>query len=113
MATHFSGQPDTTPAHVAYGIMAISVFTAFPIFIAAIIAWLNRGNTRNSLMLAHYRWLLRTFWFNLLWWIVGFVLTIVFVGYFIMLFNQLWLIYRIAFGWYYLSQRRKPWTSRW
>ena len=100
--------PDTTPAHVAYALMAISVVTAFPIVIAAVIAWLNRGGENNYMLRAHYNWLINTFWVNLLLWIIGSLLTLILVGWIVLAFNQLWLIYRVAAGWYYLSHERMP-----
>ena len=99
---------DTVPAHVAYALMALSVVTAFPILIAAIIAWLNRSGEYSRFLRAHYDWLINTFWVYLLLWIIGSVLTLVFVGWIVLGFNQLWLIYRVAAGWYYLSHRRLP-----
>lgn len=108
MSHRRSRHPDTMPAQVAYALMALSVVTAFPIIIAAIIAWINRSGQNNWLLRAHYTWLINTFWINLLLWIIGSVLTLVLIGWIVLAFNQLWLIYRVAAGWYYLNQDRLP-----
>ena len=95
---------DSSPAHIAYAMMAISVVTAFPVFVAAILAWLNRNKTQDSMLVFHYDWILRTFWINFIVAIIGLVLTLVLVGYVILFLNQIWLIYRVARGWYRLTQ---------
>jgi uncharacterized membrane protein len=54
---------------------------------------------------SHFRWQIRTFWFSLLWWVVGGILLIaaglgvlVWIGWFI------WYIYRIVKGWIRLTE---------
>lgn len=108
MQPDFRPQPDRTPAHISYAIMAVSVFTAFPMFIAVIISWLNRGRVINPLLIAHYSWQIRTFWINLIVGIIGVILTFVMIGWVVLAINQLWLIYRVAAGWYFLANDRMP-----
>ncbi len=99
---------DRTPAHIGYALMAASVFTAFPILIAVLVAWMNRRNSFDPLLHAHYSWQIRTFWVNVVVGIIGLILTLVFVGYFILIINQIWLIYRVAAGWYFLANDKTP-----
>ncbi|MTI14691.1 DUF4870 family protein [Sansalvadorimonas verongulae] len=108
MHTDFQPQSDRTPVHISYGIMAVSVFTAFPMFIAIIVSWLNRGRCIDPLLIAHYNWQIRTFWVNLIVGIIGFCLIFVVIGWVILAINQLWLIYRVAAGWYFLANDRMP-----
>ena len=108
MHPDFSSGSDRTPAHVGYALMAVSVFTAFPIFIAVLVAWMNRRRTLDPLLYEHYSWQIRTFWINLVIGVIGAILTLVLVGYVILVLNQLWLIYRVAAGWYFLANDRIP-----
>lgn len=67
--------------------------------IAAIINYIKRDEVRGTWLESHFRWQIRTFWFCLLWGLIGAFLSVVLIGYFILLANGLWVIYRIAKGW--------------
>ena len=108
MNTNSAQGADKTPAHIAYGLMAVSVVTALPILIAIIIAWLNRKRTLDPVLWAHFNWQVRTFWINLLMVIIGAILTPVLVGWLILFLNQIWLVYRVGAGWYCLLNDRAP-----
>ncbi|MCL6269100.1 hypothetical protein M3P05_03975 [Sansalvadorimonas sp. 2012CJ34-2] len=97
-----------SPAHVSYALMAVSVFTAFPILIAMIVAWINKNKSFDPMLIAHYQWQIRTFWINLLIWLVGLVSIFFLVGYLILFLNQVWLVYRVAIGWYRLANNQFP-----
>jgi uncharacterized membrane protein len=81
-----------------------------PSIIAVILNYVKRGDARGTWVESHYRWQIRTFWFALLWFVVGWVLifTIVgiVIGWPILAALTVWLIYRIARGWLRLRDRR-------
>jgi uncharacterized membrane protein len=81
-----------------------------PSIIAVILNYVKRGNARNTWADSHYRWQIRTFWFALLWFVIGWVLIFTIVGAVvgvpILAALTLWLIYRIARGWLRLRDRR-------
>ena len=81
-----------------------------PSIAAVVLNYVKRGDARGSWVESHYRWQIRTFWFALLWFCVGwiFIVTIIgaLVGVPILIALTLWLIYRIARGWMRLSDRR-------
>ena len=81
-----------------------------PSIVAVILNYVKRGDARGTWVESHYRWQIRTFWFALLWFIIGWVLifTIVgiVVGWPILAALTVWLIYRIARGWLRLRDRR-------
>ena len=58
-------------ATLVYLIQAISLFTAVPFFIGVIINYAKRGDVRGTLAESHFRWQIRTFWFSLLWIVIG------------------------------------------
>jgi uncharacterized membrane protein len=83
--------------------------------IAIILAYVKRGDAAGTWLASHYRWLIRTFWFSLLWGIVGAVIFVVFaiilvglvVGYAIWVATTIWVLYRLIRG-YVLFNASQP-----
>src|ERR1044071_8490058 len=48
--------------------------------IALIIAYVKRGEAAGTWLQSHYRWLIRTFWFSVLWNIVGWLAVVTLIG---------------------------------
>jgi uncharacterized membrane protein len=107
-----------TITHVIYGLHAFSaltgllspafVVTAFltgwPSIIGVIINYAKRDEAYGTYLESHFRWQIRTFWFSLLWAVVGAILSLVFVGFLILGATCIWVIYRIVKGWLRLSE---------
>ncbi len=108
MHSVFTLKSNRTPVYVVYVLLAVSVFTFFPLFIAGLVAWMNLDNETDSLLRTHYKWQMRTFWTALVVFAVGSALTVVLVGYLVLVLLELWLIYRVAIGWYFLSENQPP-----
>jgi uncharacterized membrane protein len=81
-----------------------------PSIIAVVLNYVKRGDARGTWADSHYRWQIRTFWFALLWFVIGWVFIFTFVGIVIgwpiLAALTVWLIYRIARGWLRLRDRR-------
>lgn len=95
--------------HVVYALQAISfVFgiTYFIAVIAVIINYLKYPSVSGTWLQSHFHWQIRTFWFGLLWYVVGFLTTIIVIGWLILFANYIWLIYRVVKGWIYLNDKR-------
>jgi uncharacterized membrane protein len=88
---------------------------SIPSLVAVILNYVKRGDARGSWVGSHYRWQIRTFWFGLLWALIGWVLVFtvigVVVGVPILIVLTLWLIYRIGRGWLRLAARRPMYAS--
>lgn len=109
-----------TLAHLMYGLHALSVLIGIvtsativgafvfgiPSIAAVIVNYVKRGEARGTFLESHFRWQLRTFWFALLWLVIGVSLAILLVGFAILFAVGLWVIYRIARGWLALKDRR-------
>jgi uncharacterized membrane protein len=84
---------------------------SLPSIVAVIFNYVKRGDARGTWIASHYRWQIRTFWFTLLWALIGWglVLTIIgaVVGVPILIALTLWLMYRIGRGWLRLRARRR------
>ena len=50
---------------------------------------------------------IRTFWWGLLWGVIGAVLLLVLVGYLVLVADAVWIIYRIVKGWLRLAEGRE------
>jgi uncharacterized membrane protein len=81
-----------------------------PSIIAVVINYVKRGEARGTYLESHFRWQIRTFWFALLWCVIGGMLFVTLVGIplaLVVFFAAgLWAIYRITRGWLALRDRK-------
>jgi uncharacterized membrane protein len=86
-----------------------------PSIIAVIINYLKRAEARGTFLESHFRWQIRTFWFGLLWCLLGGFLFVTFIGIplaiVVFIAAGLWVIYRIGRGWLALRDRRAMYTN--
>ena len=87
-----------------------------PSIIAVVINYAKRGEARGTFLESHFRWQIRTFWFALLWCVIGTVLLATLVGIplavAVFLAAGVWAIYRIARGWLALRDRKAMYANR-
>jgi uncharacterized membrane protein len=67
--------------------------------IGVVINYLKDDEVRGSWLESHFRWQKSTFWYGMLWTVLGVVSVPLLVGYLVLGGVTLWLIYRIARGW--------------
>ena len=114
-----------TTTHIIYGLHALSILIGltsaitvvgafvfgFPSIIAVIVNYVNQAKARGTFLESHFRWQIRTFWFALLWIVIGLVLFLTIIGiplgWIAFVGAGIWVIYRVARGWLTL-QDRKP-----
>jgi uncharacterized membrane protein len=70
--------------------------------IGVIINYVKDEDVRGSWLESHFRWQKSTFWYGLLWTLLGVISLPIMVGYPVLVGLMVWLIYRIARGWIYL-----------
>jgi uncharacterized membrane protein len=93
-------------AIVSHGFPPIAPLGGIVGIIGIIMAYVKRGEAAGTWLASHYRWLIRTFWFSLLWGCIGAIvfllLAIVLIGFVIgpaiWIATALWVIYRIIRG---------------
>lgn len=113
-----------TAAHIVYGLHSFAIVIGIlgastviggfvgsvPSIVAVILNYVKRGSARGSWLESHYRWQIRTFWYALLWLLVAMLLFVTLigapVGFGVLAFATIWLIYRIARGWMRLFDRQ-------
>jgi uncharacterized membrane protein len=93
-----------TIATVVYALQAVGFFVGITWLVAIVIDYVKRDDARGTWLESHFSWQIRTFWWGLLWCIVGGILLLVLVGYFVLLATAVWLIYRIVKGWLNLAE---------
>jgi uncharacterized membrane protein len=89
---------------VVYALQAVSFFIGITFIAGVIVNYLKKSEAEGTWLESHFRWQIRTFWFSVLWSIIGFVLVFVLIGYLVLAADALWVIYRIVRGWINLSE---------
>lgn len=91
---------------VIYGLQAAAFILGITAVVGVILNYIKRGDVRGTWLESHFRWQVRTFWFSLLWLILGSVTVFLLVGYAILVADTVWVIYRIAKGWLRLNDNK-------
>jgi uncharacterized membrane protein len=116
-----------TLTHVIYGLHAFSVLTGiitsalivtafllgWPSIVAVILNYVKRSEVRGTWLDSHFSWQIRTFWFALLWVLIGGVLFITMIGIpvavVLWIATGIWVLYRVIRGWLaLLSEKTLP-----
>jgi uncharacterized membrane protein len=93
-------------AAIAYALYGLGLFgVLLPSIVALVINYI-KANEATPLYASHHRWMIRTFWWGLLWVVVGLVLVLAIVGWMILLAAVIWWIYRLVRGVLALSENR-------
>ena len=104
------GGPDETTAKgtatLVYVLEAVGFFIGITWIAAVMVDYVKQDEARGTWVESHFRWQIRTFWFGLLWGVVGALLLVIGVGFLILAANYVWLIYRVVKGWLYLNDRK-------
>ena len=92
---------------VEYLLLSLGVFTIFlsPI-VAVILAHIKIDDVRGTYLETHQRNIIRTFWYSILWTVIGFVTWFFVVGIVILIINQIWILYRCIKGFIYLMDKK-------
>jgi uncharacterized membrane protein len=96
-----------TVATVVYALQAAGFFLGITWIAAVIIDYVKKDDAAGTWLESHYRWQIRTFWWGLLWGVIGGILVLVFVGVIVLAADAIWIIYRIVKGWLRLSENRE------
>jgi uncharacterized membrane protein len=103
METEEKLKPLKTLTMVVYVLQAAGFFVGITWIVAVVINYVKKDEVAGTWLESHFRWQIRTFWFGLLWGVIGGILTIVFIGIAVLFANAVWIIYRIVKGWLCLN----------
>jgi len=92
--------------HVTYALYALSLFSGVTAIVAVVLNYIKRDEARGTWLESHFSWQIRTFWWCLLWGILGGLTFVILIGWVIWGVAFIWFIYRIAKGWLSLNDNR-------
>ena len=91
---------------VVYALQAASFLLGVTWIVAVVINYVKKEDVAGTWLESHFSWQIRTFWWGLLWGVIGSVLLLILVGWFILVAAGIWIIYRIVRGVVYLNEAR-------
>jgi uncharacterized membrane protein len=89
---------------VVYALQALSFLWGITAVIGLIVSYVKRDDARGTVYESHFDWQIRTFWWGLLWAVVGLILALVLVGFLVLFVAWIWIIYRVVKGWLKLTE---------
>lgn len=87
-----------TNALIAYGLMVLGLFTGIFWLIGAIWAMVKKDDAAGTLFADHYSNIVKIFWWGLGLSIIGTLLFVFIVGYFILIGVWIWSVFKIIKG---------------
>ena len=91
---------------VVYALYALAILIGLSSIVAIIINYVKKGDMAGTWLDSHFRWQIRTFWFSVLWAIVGALTVWAFIGWVVWFVAFIWYIYRIVKGWLNLNDNK-------
>lgn len=104
--TQIATQPNTpqkSTTTLVYALQAASFLLGITGIIGVIINYVKRKEVKGTWLESHFKWQIRTFWWGLLWAIIGIATFFVYIGFFILMANTVWYIYRFVRGYLRLN----------
>lgn len=102
---------DRTTMHVLYGLHTVAPFTMWTLSVAAMIVnYIKRSDEHDPLYVAHHDYMLRTFWWTVLWLLLSspLYLLLILPGVAAWCVIGVWYIYRFIRGWVRFNDNRLP-----
>jgi uncharacterized membrane protein len=93
-------------AQIVYILQAVGFFIGLTWIAGVIVNYVRRDAAAGTWLESHFRWQIRTFWFGLLWGVIGAITAFVLIGFAVLAANYVWLIYRVVKGWLNFSERK-------
>lgn len=96
---------------VVYALQAASFLFGVTLIAAVILNYIKKEDVHGTWLESHFRWQIRTFWVALLLGTIGAITIIAAIGFAILAFLGIWLIYRILKGWLRLSEGKEMYPA--
>jgi len=95
--------PERTP-RIIYILYLVSIVFGLTAIIGVVMAYVNKSDAPDWLK-SHYQFQIRTFWIGGLYILIGLFLSLIVIGYLVLLFCVIWLIIRCIKGLKAIDQR--------
>jgi uncharacterized membrane protein len=99
-------QSGKTLTAVIYALYAASFIIGISALVAIVINYVKQNEVAGTFLETHFRWQIRTFWFGLLWGVIGGITSLILIGWLVLLANAVWIIYRLVIGWTNLNNNK-------
>ena len=106
VATSESERSAKSLTTLIYVLYAASFLVGITAIVAIVMNYIKKDDVAGTFLESHFRWQIRTFWFGLLWSVVGGLLMVVVVGWAVLFANFVWMIYRIVKGFLRLNDNK-------
>lgn len=88
-----------TMVYVTYGLFIVGIFMGgFPAIAGVVLAYIKRDEALGTIYHSHFLYLIRTFWVSTLIGLLGVLLSLIFVGIFVIIAVSIWYIFRVIYG---------------
>ncbi len=91
---------------IIYGLQAASLLVGVTLFAGVLMNYMKRDEVAGTWLESHFTWQIRTFWWSLLWAVLGVATLVFLVGIVVLLASAVWFIYRVVKGWTSLEDGR-------
>ncbi len=89
-----------TITQVVYALQALSFMFGVTALVGLIINYVKRDDVVGTVYQSHFDWQIRTFWWGLLWGVLGCLLIVALgLGLLVLFVAWVWAIYRVVKGW--------------
>lgn len=93
---------------ISYALQLFAIFSGgIFLVISAVIAYSKHDRSIGTIYQSHFKWQIETFWYALVGFVIGFILLIVWIGGLVLAMVELWVLYRVIKGAYYLKKHRE------
>ncbi len=92
-----SAQADRTLVFLAYVLHLVGAIAGVTSIVGLILNYAQRGHT-DDIIDSHHRWMIASFWWGLLWIVIGLITIVLVIGWVILFLAWLWYIYRHVRG---------------
>ncbi|MFI3185941.1 MAG: hypothetical protein QX198_08170 [Methylococcaceae bacterium] len=105
-------QSAITLTTVIYALYAASYFVGVTAIVAIVMNYVKKEDVTGTFLESHFRWQIRTFWFGVLWSVLGTLTMAFIIGWFVLIANGIWIIYRIVKGWLRLNDGKPMYITQ-
>lgn len=96
---------------IIYALYVASFLVGITAIVAIVINYVKKDDVAGTFLESHFRWQIRTFWFGLLWSVVGVILMLILIGWIVLVANVVWMIYRIVKGFLRLNDNKPMYAA--
>jgi uncharacterized membrane protein len=96
---------------IIYGLYAAAIIVGVTYFVGIVLNYVKRDDVRGTWLESHFTWQIRTFWYSILWFVIGIPLMFALgLGFIVWIISGIWYIYRIVKGWLRLNEGKPMYT---